>query len=112
MIYIIAITDRFDTPIAIEPLHVTTMSVFFSLPVELIGNSCIRWCCLQVLQKGDFSCVNMKVRSDYTGGKFLFEWNPEDDTVTLLLRGMYYRVKLVKAGKNSTYRILNKRPKR
>jgi len=56
--------------------------------------------------------VSMKVRSTDSGGKLLFEWNPDDDTVTLILKGTYYRVKLVKSGKKGTYRILDKRPKR
>jgi len=61
--------------------------------------------------KEETTRVSMEVRSDYDTGKFLFEWNPEDDTITLILKGTVYRVKLVKTGKNSTYHILDKRPK-
>lgn len=53
----------------------------------------------------------MEVRCDNGTGKFLFEWDPEDDTITLILKGTVYRVKLVKAGNDGTYRILDKRPK-
>ena len=55
--------------------------------------------------------MSMEVRSDNGTGKFLFEWNPEDDTITLVLKGTVYRVKLVKTGKDGTYHILDKRPK-
>ena len=55
--------------------------------------------------------MSMEVRSENGTGKLLFEWNPEDDTITVIQKGTVYRVKLAKTGKNSTYRVLDKRPK-
>ena len=61
--------------------------------------------------KEETTRVSMEVRSDNGSGKLLFEWNPEDDTITVIQKGTVYRIKLVKTGKNGTYRILDKRPK-
>lgn len=61
--------------------------------------------------KEETARVSIKVRSDNGTGKLLFEWSPEDNTVTLIQKGTVYRVKLVKTDKNSTYRVLDKRPK-
>lgn len=53
----------------------------------------------------------MEVRSEYSGGKFLFEWDPGENTIGIVQKDMFYRVKLISSGKGGKYRVLEKRPK-
>ena len=55
--------------------------------------------------------MRLDVRSDYTGGKLLFEWDPTENTIGIVQKDMFYRVKLIRNGMNGRYRVLEKRPK-
>ena len=55
--------------------------------------------------------MSMEVRSENGTGKFLFEWDPDIDTISILLKGVLYRVKLIKQGTKAIYHIVDKRPK-
>lgn len=53
----------------------------------------------------------MKVRSENGTGKLLFEWDPTENTIALVQKNMYYRVKLLSEETGSTYHVVEKRPK-
>lgn len=55
--------------------------------------------------------MSLQVRSDYTDGKFLFEWDPAENTIGIVQKNMFYRVKLIPQGTSGRYRVLEKRPK-
>ena len=55
--------------------------------------------------------MSIEIRSEYGSGKFLFEWDPEEDTIDIVQKGMYYRVQLLRKEKGGTYRIVDKLPK-
>lgn len=42
----------------------------------------------------------MDVRTNGDSGKLLFTWNPEESTVDIVKRGMFYKVKLLYDLKN------------
>lgn len=37
----------------------------------------------------------MDVRTNGDSGKLLFTWNPEESTIDIVKRGMFYRIKLL-----------------
>jgi hypothetical protein len=51
----------------------------------------------------------MEVRSEYGSGKFLFEWDPVEDTIDIVQKGMYYRIQLLRKETGGTYRIVDNR---
>ena len=55
--------------------------------------------------------MQIQVRSEHGAGKFLFEWDPENDTITIVHKGTCYCVKLIKAEQRGIYRIINKQPR-
>ena len=55
--------------------------------------------------------MRLKIRSEYENGKFLFEWDPEEDTIDIVQKGTFYRVQLLRKESGGTYRIVNKLPK-
>lgn len=45
-------------------------------------------------------------------GKFLFEWDPRQNTIGIIRRDMFYRVQLLQRElKGQRYRIVEQRPK-
>lgn len=55
--------------------------------------------------------MDMQVRTDYSKGKLLFDWDPKDNTIGIVLKNMFYLIKLIPGGSRSSYRIIEKRPK-
>ena len=55
--------------------------------------------------------MSIEVRSEYGSGKFLFEWDPANDTIDIVQKGMFYRVQLLRKESGGTYRIVDKLPK-
>ena len=55
--------------------------------------------------------MSIEVRSEYGSGKFLFEWDPANDTIDIVQKGMFYRVQLLRKESGDTYRIVDKLPK-
>ena len=53
----------------------------------------------------------MEVRSEYTNGKLLFEWNPKENIVSIVHKDMLYRVKLIQQTEDSKYCVLEKNKK-
>ena len=45
-------------------------------------------------------------------GKLLFVWNPSDDTISIIRKDVYYKVKLDVQGKKATYCIVDEHPKK
>lgn len=54
----------------------------------------------------------MEVRSEYTNGKLLFEWNPKENIVSIVHKDMLYRVKLIQQTEDSKYCVLEKKQKK
>ena len=44
-------------------------------------------------------------------GKFLFEWNPDENSIALVRKNTFYRLQLRKVGAKGTYRVLEQCPK-
>ena len=55
--------------------------------------------------------MRLVVRSEYGSGKFLFEWDPTDDTIDIVQKDMFYRIQLLRLETGGTYRIVDKLPK-
>lgn len=54
----------------------------------------------------------MEVRSEYNDGKLLFEWNPAENIVGIVRRGIFYRIKLIGQDEGGGYRVLEEVNKR
>lgn|GEM_PF-3952449 len=52
--------------------------------------------------------MKIEIRTNNGSGKKLFEWNPENNTISLINKNMYYRVQLYQ----EAYRILEEHPKK
>ncbi len=53
----------------------------------------------------------MQIRSNQGTGKFLFEWDPINNRVEMIVKDMYYLVELKQHGENSSYTIVEERQK-
>lgn len=58
-----------------------------------------------------FGTLEMKVRTNYDSGKLLFDWNPDENTIGIVQKDMFYRVQLLPKSGQGEYRIVEKRPK-
>ena len=53
----------------------------------------------------------MQVRSKQGKGKFLFDWDPISNRLEMIGKGMYYLIELDRCGTESSYKIIEERPK-
>lgn len=48
----------------------------------------------------------MKVKAKNGEGKFLFDWNPKNNQVAIVIKDMFYKIQLNGTGNEASYRIL------
>lgn len=56
----------------------------------------------------DDECIKCQGRD----GKFLFEWNPVLNTIGIVRKDMFYRVRLYNDKVQGSYQIIEQRPKK
>lgn len=53
----------------------------------------------------------MQVRTNGTSGTRLFDWNSEEQTITIVKKKVVYKVKLFNEYNGITYKIIDKHPR-
>ena len=85
---------------------------FFSPTFEPIGNKYPGVLRIKAREQRQAEAKNsLEVRSERGYGKMLFSWIPSDDIIDIVVKGCFYRVKLMKQGDQGAYIILEKHPK-
>lgn len=54
----------------------------------------------------------MDVRTDYETGKLLFQWDPQNNIISIVHKDMMYKIQLLRNSDSHTYKIVDKRNKR